>query len=130
MHLLASIRNTLPPAVLEKSKKRKGKKKKEGDDRSTYDITLDLFKNGMSVPQIAEERHLAITTIEGHLAKAVEMGKLAVDAFIQPEEQEVIKTTLTSLSEDASLKELYSALQGKYGYGKLKAVMAHVKKSE
>jgi hypothetical protein len=130
MHLLASIRNTLPPVVLEKSKKRKGKKKKEGDDRSTYDITLDLFKNGMSVPQIAEERHLAITTIEGHLAKAVEMAKLDMDAFIKPEELDVIKTALTSLAEDASLKELYSALNGKYGYGKLRAVMAHVRKRE
>jgi hypothetical protein len=117
------------PQPVEKKSTSKGKsrKKKSTNDKSTYDITLELLKSGMKPEEIAKERGLVLSTIEGHLAKAVETARLDIEAFMSQEEVAEIISALQELPESFASKELYDKLNGKYGYGKLKAVMAHVK---
>lgn len=125
MQLLKEI-NPLP---IEKKTKPKGRsgKKKNADDKNTYDVTLELFKNGLKPEEIAMERGLVVSTIEGHLAKAVETARLDIDAFMQQDEVTEIMNAIQELPESFVSKELYDKLNGKYGYGKLRAVMAHAK---
>ncbi|MBX2915340.1 MAG: helix-turn-helix domain-containing protein [Cyclobacteriaceae bacterium] len=125
MQLLKEI-NPQPVEKKTKSKSKSGKKKR-ADDKSTYDVTLEMFKSGMKPEDIAKERGFVLTTIEGHLAKAVETARLDIDAFMPQEEVAEIMNVIQELPESFVSKELYDKLNGKYGYGKLKAVMAHVK---
>lgn len=53
---------------------------------STYEISYALYKQGMSLEEIAKERNLNIRTIESHFAKWVEKGKVDFDAYISKEE--------------------------------------------
>jgi len=117
------------PLPVEKKIKSKGKsgKKKNADDKSTYDVTLEMFKSGMKSEDIAKERGFVLSTIEGHLAKAVETARLDIDAFMPQNEVTEIMHAMQELPESFVSKELYDKLNGKFGYGKLKAVMAHVK---
>ncbi|MCU0418973.1 MAG: helix-turn-helix domain-containing protein [Cyclobacteriaceae bacterium] len=124
--LLASLRNTLPTTARVKASKRKTAKKPTEDSRSTYDVTLDLLKAGKTIAEIAAERSLTVGTIEGHLAKAIEAGRLDVYALVNEEEQTEIKNAINTLPDAFTSKQLYEALAGKYGYGKLKAMMAWV----
>lgn len=109
-------------------KKPKKEKTKNADKRSTYEITFELFKSGLGVPQIAKERGLVESTIEGHLAKAVEEGKIEAVDFIPKESVRNIEQALMEMPDEFTSKDLYTRLAGKYEYGLLRAVMAKSEK--
>lgn len=113
------------PAVTRKSPKTKKTRKKEGP--STYDITLEMLNSGMTIDQIAAERSLARGTIESHLAKGVEAHVISVYKFMDDQSVTEISNALKEMKEGFSSKDLFSALQGKFTYNQLRAVMAHVK---
>jgi uncharacterized protein YpbB len=115
------------PVVSKPAKKKSREKRNKEGDKSTYDVTLDYFKSGLKPEDIAKERGLTLGTIEGHLAKAVETARLDIDAFMPKAEVDEIMNAIEELPESFVSKELYDKLNGKFGYGKLKAVMAHVK---
>ena len=56
----------------------------------TKKISYDLFKEGKSISQIAEERKLSITTIEGHLAYYVGTGEIPINKFVSQEIADLI----------------------------------------
>jgi hypothetical protein len=109
-----------------KKKNGKGKKNKKNEP-STYDITLNLLESGMTVEEIATERALAISTIEGHLAKAVEVERISIFKFMSNEEVGTIEAAVKAMPEDFSSKDLYTALEGKFNYGQLRAVLSHMR---
>ncbi len=110
------------------NKKRKERKPRKniGDDRSTYDITLDLLKSGLDIEYIAKARELAVGTIESHLAKAVGQGRISISTFMNEAEVIEISKAISVLPEGFTSKELFEKLNGKYGYGKLRAVMVNL----
>jgi len=118
--------NVKNPQTL-KRKSGKVRKSKKTDSRSTYDITLEMFHKGMTIDQIAKERELVPSTIEGHLGKAVETARLDISALVNEGELNEIKEVIRHLPSGFISKELYDGLRGKYGYGKLRAVMSHLK---
>jgi hypothetical protein len=130
LQLLEEIRTQSGIKSPVKKKKAKERKTKSKDELSTYDTTLLMLSNGMSPDQIAEERKLTVGTIEGHLAKAVEAGMISVYKFIDDESVAEISNALSELPQGFSSKDLFAKLKGKYGYGKLRAVMGHVKMSK
>lgn len=124
--LLADIRKetgTVTPVTAKR--KPRAKKTRDPAGRSTFDITLDLLDKGMTIDQIAAERGLVAGTIEGHLAKAVGEGRLSIFKFISEEAVEEILRVRSELPEGSTSKGLYEALNGKFGYGLLRAVASH-----
>ena len=115
-----------PPAGIVRKKGTKSKRKKK-DEPSTYEITLDMINKGMTGDQIAKERGLAVGTIESHFAKLVESGVLSITKVMQEEEVTEIKETIKLLPAEFTSKDLYEKFGGKYGYGKLRAVIADTK---
>ncbi len=57
--------------------------KKKG---ATYDITLEFFREGLSIPAIAEKRSLATGTIETHMTKWLKAGKIKITELL-PEQR-------------------------------------------
>jgi uncharacterized protein YpbB len=110
-----------------KRKPRKDRKSKKGDGISTFDITLEMFMKGMTIEQIAIERDLVLGTIEGHLAKAIETSRLDINALVNESELSEITEVIHQLPTGFISKDLYEGLRGKYGYGKLRAVMYYLK---
>ncbi len=128
----AAVRSTMLEEIknaigVTPEKKKKGKKKK--DEPSTYDVTLCMLESGMTIEEIAKERELVPSTIEGHLAKAVESGRISIFKFVTPEEVLSIEKALAGMPEDFTSKDLFEALAGKFSYGKLRAVMTHIRAS-
>jgi hypothetical protein len=110
-----------------KRKSRRVTKTKKAVGLSTYDITLGMFQKGMTIEQIAKERELVISTIEGHLSKAIESSRLDIQALVSEAELNEITKAIQQLPPDFISKDLYDRLNGNYGYGKLRAVMVHLK---
>jgi hypothetical protein len=127
--LLSEIRKTVareaPVAI--KPKSRKAGKKKKSDAPSTYDVTLELLNNGLTVEQIAKERNLVASTIEGHLAKAVEAQQISIFKFMSEAAVMEIVNARRELPSEATSKDIYEKLKGKYSYGQLRAVWAYTK---
>ncbi|WP_294820286.1 helix-turn-helix domain-containing protein [uncultured Flavobacterium sp.] len=61
-------------------------KKTAGPKKGTVDETLELWQQRLSVADIARMRKLTETTIEGHLAKLVESGKVEI-ADVLPDDR-------------------------------------------
>ena len=83
-------------------------------------LTLELWGNGKSIEEIAKERGLAATTIEGHLARAVEAGE-ALDPrrLYSVAEEDEMRAALEGY-EDPALKPVFDQLGGRISYGKLR----------
>ncbi len=126
-NLLSEIQSQRKGTSKATKEKRPKKKSKTSDGKSTYDVTLQMLESGLSIEKIAEERDLVISTIEGHLAKAVAAGKLSVFKFLPEPEVESIVVAIKEMPEGFTSKDLYNHFLGKFGYGKLRAVVAHLK---
>jgi len=92
----------------------------------TKKISFDLFKEGKSLPQIAEERNLGILTIEGHLAYYVGTGEIPVNKFVSREITDLITSHLDG-SEDFTLGPIKAALGEKVSWSEIKFVISHLK---
>jgi len=100
------------------------RKKKSAPD--TRQISFDMFNKGGSIEQIAKERGLVTSTIEGHLTFFIENGKLNIDKLLSREKQGEIKTQLSRI-HDYSLKTIKEKLGDNYSYGDIKFIISHLK---
>jgi len=125
---LTEIQKEVKSTSPKKKKRVARKSKKNKDGLSTFDITLEMFNKGLTMEQIAEERGLVVSTIEGHLGKAVESKRIDIFKFISERDYKEITDAIAQLPEGFISKDLYDAVKGKYSYGKLRAVIAHGRK--
>jgi len=70
----------------------------------TKNTSLDMFNNGLTIDQIAQERGLVQSTIEGHLVFFVETGALDINKLLSPEKQEAIEKALAKDYDNAFSK--------------------------
>ena len=92
----------------------------------TKQISLELFEKGLNLSQIAEERGLVLSTIEGHMAHFVQTGKVAIGLLLSPDKHQTIERELSQM-QGRPLGEIKQALGADVTYGEIKLVQAHLK---
>jgi DNA-binding NarL/FixJ family response regulator len=116
------------------SGKKKGRKaakagKSPGSAKSskkdTVEHSLEMFRLGKSLEEIAKERTLSVSTIESHLAKAIATSRLELSDYVSAEESSAIEAGITEHGANG-MRGVFDALEGKYSFGKLRAVAAHL----
>jgi ATP-dependent DNA helicase RecQ len=96
----------------------------EGALNGTALASLERYRVGISIVGIARERGLSVTTIESHLARAVEGGeKLDRRAFFS-ESDELIMRAAFEGHEGPALSPVFEKLGGSIDYGKLRMFRA------
>jgi ATP-dependent DNA helicase RecQ len=94
----------------------------------TVTETLELFRLGYNVAQVAQKRAFKEETIYNHLSQALEQGQLKLDEVIDLPKQDIkqIEEALINLPEEQrnTLKPVYEAFDGQYSYGVLRCVRA------
>lgn len=107
------------------SKKKKSNtglsKKVKVDRKDTVDHTIGLWREGKTLEEIGAERVLSVATIESHIVKAIESGRLPIESFVLPNELSAIEKAISAFGKDG-LKAIYEGLNGQFSYGKIKAV--------
>lgn len=88
----------------------------------SFGLTLKMFREGMSMSQIAEERGMAISTIEGHLAIFVKKGEIDPKELVDPLKIELITKYFTD-SKNPKLGAAKSELGNKITFGELRIVL-------
>ena len=79
--------NELKPRRQRKAKTPKPKKEPKP---KTWEISLEMYKQGMNIDLIAHERGLTIGTISSHLMRYVASGEVSFDDIVLPEHQQAI----------------------------------------
>ncbi|MEX2599326.1 MAG: RecQ family ATP-dependent DNA helicase [Dehalococcoidia bacterium] len=86
--------------------------------------SLDMFRRGMAPEEIAAERGFALTTIEGHLAQAIELGEhLEVGRLVDDTRRRSIEEVAGRLG-GGQLKPIKDALGDGYSYGEIRLALA------
>jgi ATP-dependent DNA helicase RecQ len=113
--------------VIQDFQKAKGAKKKK--EATTYKETLELYKNGFSVEEIAQKRKLGLSTIMSHLAKLyVDGADIDLDSFISKEEVLQIAEAQIKLESPNTLKPYFDFFEEKIDYGKIRLALAILEK--
>jgi ATP-dependent DNA helicase RecQ len=107
-----------------KSSKRTRKPASERDS-DTKQRSLDMFQQGKSIQDIADERGLSPNTIEGHLAYYVKEGKLAIEQLMKKEKIPAIVQAIEKVGP-GKLTPIKEVLGDAYSYGEIKYVIAHM----
>ena len=96
---------------------------------NTYLVTLELFRQGKSTEEIAAEREMATSTIEGHLSRFVESGEIDVHSLVGDEELSALVPYFAD-NKDGLLREAFEHFESKYSYGTLRIVQSYCKYKE
>lgn len=115
--------NIIPAKLpLDELKETKIKKIQNSD---TKQKSYDLYLKGKDIKAIAEERGLVTTTIEGHLAYFISIGKLKITDFLSAEKIAFITAQFAEKGED-SFKDIKLHLGDDFSYGEIRMVKEHL----
>ena len=88
----------------------------------TWVESLQLFLEGKNFKEIASARNLTVHTIENHIVKAIEEGKLNIDKIMSNEEVTEINSYVSS-ENPLSLTQIFEHFENKYPYYKIRAAL-------
>lgn len=101
------------------------KKKKEKGE--TYKETLLMYKEGKSMEDIAVDRGLTVTTVEGHFARLIKQGEINISKVLPPEKLFPILEAIKKQTEP-SLTNLKIELGDNFSFGEIRMVIAYNEK--
>ena len=102
----------------------KPEKKPKERKKPSAETSLELYRQGKTVGEIAKERELAKSTIEGHLANYIANGEIPVEDIVTPEKIQPLMDYF-SKSEDHSLSLARQTLGNEYSYQEIRCVLSH-----
>jgi hypothetical protein len=106
-----------------KNYRRAQKKSKNEIEPNTKEISYNLFQKGKTIKEIAAERSLALTTIEGHLARYVAKGLIDISRFVDESKVKQVIEASQKL-ETKNLGPIKKYLGDEFTYGDLRFAMA------
>ena len=95
---------------------------KKEDKKSTKQITLELFKSGLSVKEIAKERSLTLNTIQSHLMTFIPIGEVDILELIPLKKYKKIIDQIEKV-EFKNLTELKEKVDKNFTYMELRMVL-------
>lgn len=98
--------------------------KKEAKPK-TWEISYNLFQQGKTIAQIAQERALAESTVAGHLTRYLSSGDIEVKQLVPPEKIETITEYFCNASS-LQLTPAKETLGDNYSYNELRWVLKHL----
>ena len=92
---------------------------------STYQKTHDMLRSGKNPDEIARERNLALSTIEGHLAKYILSGEISLHDLMPKEKYDKF-IALTKNKKYENLTELKAITGDTFSFGELRMIFNHM----
>lgn len=88
----------------------------------TQKLSLGMFKEGKSIPEIAKQRELAVSTIESHLTSFLITGEIAITDLVKEQNLERIYDIIET-NPSFTLTEIKSVLGDEFSWGEIRAAM-------
>ncbi len=119
---------TLPASKTESGTDKTGKEKKEKKE-SSREISLQLLRNGRTIDEIAAERSMARSTIEGHLLQYIITGEVALSQFVTTENELAIRNAIRH-SGQRQAGAIRTALGDAFSFTEIRAVLYQMESEE
>ncbi|MBI5371074.1 MAG: helix-turn-helix domain-containing protein [Sphingobacteriales bacterium] len=118
----------LSSLIHEKSPKRERKERKERTAAASkkgisHAETFRLYKEGKMPEEIAKERNLALSTIEGHLEKFIALGEIDINELISHDKRGLIEAALKK-EAGKSITPVKQQLGNKASFSEIRWMMA------
>lgn len=91
----------------------------------TRELTLELFRSGLSVAAIARSRHMADSTIENHLLGFVASGAVRIEQLVENRKIKAIEECI-ELNNISRLGDLKAKLGSACSYAEIRFVLKHL----
>ena len=105
------------------------KQKKTVSKKSTFEETLELWKQNMSVKDIASVRRLTETTIYRHFSKLIEQGQLRLDEIMGDQKIAALEQAFHGFDGE-SLSGIKERNQDAFSWEELRLYKAHFQQSQ
>lgn len=90
----------------------------------THVVTLGLYRQGLSIEEVASERGLVVGTVISHLITQLELGEeLDLTSLVAPEHYQTIASAMLEVG-DEKLKPIKDLLGDDYSYDEIRLVRA------
>ena len=87
---------------------------------STFEVTLQLLNEGLSIEQIAKQRGLVNSTIESHVFKLIQREQLPIETITTQERLDVLKEYIQTHPDLKELSAMYNDLKEEYSYNEIR----------
>jgi ATP-dependent DNA helicase RecQ len=95
----------------------------------TRQLTLDMYRQGMSVEEIARTRNLTRGTIMGYLCEFVDSGEIVdIERLVSPGHYDIIADTFRQVGGD-TLRPVKDILGEEYSYDEIRVVRAFMRQA-
>lgn len=102
-------------------------KAKKGD---TQRMSLELFREGKTIAEIARLREMTTGTIEGHLARFIPTGEIKITDIVPEEKIEIISKAIEETGAGFATSPVKEKLGDAYSYNEIRAVIAYLNAGE
>lgn len=92
---------------------------------STQETSLEMFRSGKTIPEIAKDRGMAISTIESHLAHFIGTGEIPIEKLVEPEKVQAIVEYLDA-HKGGNLSDIRTGLKNQYSFGEIRMVFKYL----
>jgi len=100
-------------------------RKPKPEKGQTQKLSLEMFKQGKTIEEIAKERSLTASTIGGHLARFVASGEIDILKIISPEKLQVAVDYFKTAGT-ASISEAMATQGNQFTYWEMRMVQAYL----
>ncbi|MFD2562195.1 DNA helicase RecQ [Aquimarina rubra] len=113
-------------AIIDFSAEKTNKKKKSNKNKgNSYKETLNLYKQGLSIEEIGQERKLAQSTIFSHIMKLYNDGEdIDLKQFVSKEDINSVKKAKETLNNPDTLKPYFEHFEQAMDYNTIKLALA------
>jgi hypothetical protein len=91
---------------------------------STKEQTYLLYKQGNSLIEIAKQRNMTLSTIEGHLTEYVAKGDININDLVDPKKQEKINEALKNFNQELGITPIKNSLPSDITYADIRYMIA------
>ena len=105
-----------------KQRTKKEKPKKEPKEK-TWNISYQLYKEGLSPDEIAKFRNLTVATIINHLARFLPTGEVSLSELVPPEHQDAILKVIQTIGKGESKTAIKSLCPPEVTYQEIELVL-------
>ncbi|MDO9375410.1 MAG: DNA helicase RecQ [Ferruginibacter sp.] len=120
--------NNLKTNIQEKVLRRRTKTSSTGRVTETKRMTLQLFKSGRDIDEIAAMRELKRSTIEEHLGFFIFSGEIAIHEIVSKAKVAVITAAIESNKNSLAIGPVKQKLGDAYSYGEISAVIQYLRR--
>ncbi len=122
--------NKLKGAISNRKKKPSRSKQPVNEMPSTYEVTWEMLKKGMTIEEISETREYSRNTIFNHLTKLYESGKpIALKDYLDAGTLDKLKAVKDKVTE-SGMKPIFDYYDGKLSYEQIRLGMYVLDKME